>query len=393
MKKSLFASITLLAAVALSPSLAVAQLELNPSHPDTYTVRGGDTLWGIAGRFLKDPWRWPQLWDANQDVGDPNLIYPGDVLHLYYQNGEPRLGRRGRGGMRTVRLSPKVRVTPIREPIPTISIRDIGPFLTRPYVLDKAQIEEAPYIVAFPDEHIVVGAGDRAYVRSIQGLAGESYDIVRPGEAYQDPDTGEDLGYQALFIGEAVLDRGGDPAKVTINKMELEAGIGDRVLSSKHELPQTNFYPQAAPPSVQGRIISVLRGVSQIGQYDVVVLNVGTDEGVHPGHVFTVYNGGERVKDIGKYDQFHQDWKNQPFWSQETWYDPYRIDGWTPEGVPGPNFPLHAKGSKGSGTVVLPYERAGTLMVFRTFDRVSFGLIMSAERPIYLLDAVRPPPV
>lgn len=234
--------------------------------------------------------------------------------------------------------------------------------------------------------------GDHAYVRSIDGLAGQSYDIVRPGGAYIDPDSGDALGYEVLFVAEGVLERSGDPATVTLANMELEAGIGDRVLASTKEVLATNFYPQPAPAGLDGRIISVLGGVSQIGQYNVVVLNVGSGSGVYPGHVFEVFNGGERVRDIGKYDEFRQDWKSQPFWSQDTWYSPYRMEGWTPEGHPGPDFPLHARLRKGSGTVVLPYERAGTLMVFRSFDRVSFGLIMSASRPIFLLDAVRPPP-
>jgi hypothetical protein len=353
-------------------------------------VTSGDTRWGIAGRFLQDPWRWPQLWDSNREIGDPNRIYPGDVLQLYYRDGQPRVGLQG--GLRTVRLSPKVRVTPLEDPVPTIPVGLIRPFLSRPYVLDKAAIERAPYIVAFPDEHIVAGAGDLAYVRSIEGPAGQRYDIVRPGDAYQDPDSGSILGYKARFVGEAILERSGDPAKVKIGSMELEAGIGDRVISSKTVKPQANFYPEPGPTGLNARIISVLNGVSQIGQYNIVVLNVGSGRGVHPGHVFEVYNGGDRVRDSGKDDPFHHDWRNQRFWSEDTWYTPYRSDGWMPEGTPGPDFPLHARLREESGSVVLPYERAGTLMVFRTFDRVSFGLIMSTSRPIFLLDAVRPPP-
>jgi len=390
MHQSLVASLALLV-VALSPAPVTAQVELNPSHPDTYTVQHGDTLWGIAGRFLQDPWRWPQIWDANQEVGNPDLIYPGDVLQLYFRDGQPRL--RKRGGMRTVKLSPKIRVTAIEEPVPTIPVGAIQPFLSRPYVLSRSQIDGAPYIVAFPDEHIVAGAGDLAYVRSISGRTGERYDIVRPGDAYRDPVSGKILGYQGRFVGDAVLEHSGDPAKIKITDMQLEAGIGDRLYSAKHEKPRTSFFPRPAPPGVHGRIISVPNGVSQIGQYNVVVLNVGTAKGVHAGHVFDVFNGGERVRDFGKEDEFHQDWRNQRFWSEETWYSPYRSDGWVPDGNPGPGFPTHAKLRKESGTVVLPYEQAGTLMVFRAFDQVSFGLIMRAQRPMFLLDAVRPPSV
>ena len=390
MRQSFLASLVLMAVVALSPYPAVAKIELNPSHPETYTVRSGDTLWGVAGRFLQDPWRWPQLWDSNRDIGNPDLIYPGDVLHLYYRDGQPRVGLRG--GMRTVRLSPRVRVTPLKTPVPTIPVGAIMPFLSRPHVLDRAQIDAAPYIVAFPGEHIVAGVGDHAYVRAIDGAPGERFDIVRPGNAYLDPNTGNILGYKARFVAEAVLERPGDPATVKIASMDLEVGIGDRLLSSRKEKPQASFFPRPAPQGVKGRIISVLKGVSQIGQYNVVVLDVGTGSGVQPGHVFDVFNGGEKVWDIGRNDEFRRDWKGQRFWSEETWYGPHRSEGWMPEGEPGPGFPLHAKVRRESGSVILPYERAGTLMVFRAFDGLSFGLIMSATRPMFLLDAVRPPP-
>ncbi len=372
-------SLALLAVIALSPSRATAQVELNPSHPQTYTVRSGDTLWDIAGRFLRDPWRWPQIWDSNRGLGDPNRIYPGDVLTLYFKDGKPRVGR-GRAG-------------PAKQPVPTIPIDVIRPFLTRAYVLDRSEIDSAPYVVAFPDEHIVAGAGDRAYVRSIsRGSSEGRYDIVRPGDAYRDPDSGDILGYKARFVAAAVLERPGDPAKVRITEMELEAGIGDRVLSSKNQKPLSGLSPRPGPRGAKARIISVLDGVSQIGQYDVVMLNAGSGQGVRPGDVFEVYNGGEKVRDIALSDEFRQDWRNQRFWSQETWFGDFRTEGWMPGGVPTEEFPPRKRAGRATDSVILPYERAGTLMVFRTFDRVSFALVMSATRPMFLLDAVRPPP-
>lgn len=377
MHQSHVATFVFLALVLSMPRAIAAQVELSPTHPDTYTVRSGDTLWDIAGRFLKDPWRWRQIWDSNRDLGDPNRIYPGDVLRLYFKDGEPRVSRRRAGAA--------------RQPVPTIPMKVIRPFLTRAYVLDKAEIDRAPYIVAFPDEHIVAGVGDGAYVRSIDDPAGAQYDIVRPGDAYRHPDTGDILGYQARFVARSVLKHPGDPARVQIVEMELEAGIGDLLLSTKAERPVAGFSPRPGPRGVKGRIISVPGGVSQIGQYDVVVLDVGTDDGLEPGQVFEVFNGGEKIRDVAKSDEFRRDWKNQRFWSQETWFGGYRVDGWVPEGVPGPDFPPHARAGKKSGTVVLPYERAGTLMVFRTFDGVSFALIMSATRPMFLLDAIRAP--
>jgi hypothetical protein len=378
MHQHLVASFALLTLVAMSPIAVHAQVELNPSHPQTYRVRSGDTLWDIAGRFLKEPWRWREIWDANQSIGDPNRIYPGDVLNLYYRNGKPRIGRGAAGS--------------VQVPVPTVPVGAVRPFLTRAYVLEKSEIDEAPYVVAFPDEHIVGGLGDYAYVRSIEARTGTRFDIVRPGDAFRDPDTGDILGYKGRFVADAVLERSGDPAKVRITRVKLETGIGDRVLSSKAGEVQASFDPRPGPRGMQGRIISVLNGVSQIGQYNVVVLNVGAAKGVRPGHVFEVFNGGETVRDIATRDSFRQDWKNQRFWSQETWFGDHRIEGWMPDGVPGPEFPPHKGARSSSGSVILPYERAGTLMVFRTFDRVSFGLVMSATRPMFLLDAVRPPP-
>jgi len=391
MQQSLVTTLVLLFVVALSPLPAAAQVALAPSHPETYTVQRGDTLWDIAGRFLRDPWQWPELWDANRDIGNPNLIFPGDVLTLYYQDGRPRVGVQG--GMRTVHLSPSIRVTPLDEAIPTIPVGIIRPFLTRPYVLDRPEIENSPYIVAFPENHIVAGVGDIAYVRSIESPAVERYDLVRPGNALRDPDSGELLGYKAQFVAEALLERAGDPARVRITRMELEASAGDRVLSSVDEKAQASFFPRPGPTRLNGRIIDVLSGVSQIGQFNVVVLNVGRDEGVVPGHVFEVFNGGERVRDVGKRNEFRQDWASQGFWSQETWYSPFRVDGNLPPGEPVAGLPPIVRLTRDAPSVILPYERAGTLMIFRAFDRVSFGLIMNAERPILLLDAVRPPSV
>jgi len=378
MRQFLVATLAFVTAALLPPHATAAKVELNPSHPDTYTVRSGDTLWDVAERFLRDPWRWPQIWGSNRDIGNPNRIYPGDVLKLYYEGGEPRLGRGSAGSA--------------RHPVPTIPIEAIRPFLTHAYVLDASEIDRAPYIAAFPDEHIVAGSGDRAYVRSIAAPTGSRYDIVRPGDAYRDPDTGDILGYQARFVARAVLERSGDPAKLRITEMGLEAGIGDRVLSTKAETRLTGFVPRPGPQGVKGRIISVLDGVSQIGRYNVVVLDVGFSEGVRSGQVFEVFNGGEKVRDVGKSDEFRRDWKNQRFWSQETWFGEYRINRWEQDGVPGPDVAPHARAEKKSGSLVLPFERAGTLMVFRAFDRVSFALIMSATRPMFLLDAVRPPP-
>ncbi|MCU7807505.1 MAG: LysM domain-containing protein, partial [Candidatus Thiodiazotropha sp. (ex Semelilucina semeliformis)] len=194
--------------------------------------------------------------------------------------------------------------------------------------------------------HIIGGAGISFYARSVMEDQPARHTIVRPGKPYKDPDTDEILGYEAAFIGDADLKRTGDPAKLLIVSSELEAIIGDRLIKAEDQEPLTNFQPRAPEGDIEGRIISVLNGVSQIGQYNVVVLNKGANDGLEPGHVLEILQGGNEIRDI----------------------------------------------IKGRGeTVTLPLEEAGVLMVFRTFDRVSFALIMRATKPLHVLDWVRPP--
>jgi hypothetical protein len=385
-----FASIFTVAAVSFLMAFpAAAAVELNPTHPDTYEVRSGDTLWGIAGRFLRDPWRWHEIWESNREIHNPDLIYPGDILRLSYRNGQPRISLQR--GMRTVKLSPRVRVTPLKEPVPTIPIGAIRPFLTRAYVLDKADIDAAPYVVGFPDERVVGGLHDSAYVRSIFGSERARFDIVRPGEVFRDPETNDVLGYKGQFVADAVLERPGDPAKLKLATVAMETAIGDRVIAASEQHELQNFFPRPGPSGVRGRIISVLNGVSQIGQYNVVVLNLGSADGVQSGQVFEVYNGGQRVRDPVASGAANWNWQNQKFWSQETWYGDYRVDGWLNWNEPGQGFPPHVDVQKRSTNFLLPYEKAGVVMVFRTFSRVSFALVMNAVRPMHLLDTVRPP--
>jgi hypothetical protein len=322
-------------------AVAAEPVALNPAHPERYTVVKGDTLWDISAMFLRDPWLWPEVWYVNPQIENPHLIYPGDELVLTYRDGRPILSLN-----RKNKLSPSIRATPLDAAIPTIPIDAIAQFLTRPYVMEEHELDLAPYIVHFLDDHIVGGAGISFYARTIQDEQPVRYTIVRPGKPYKDPDTNEILGYEAAFIGDADLQRTGDPAKLLIASSALEAIIGDRLIKAEDDEPLVNFQPRAPKTDIEGRIISVLNGVSQIGQYNVVVLNKGANDGLEPGHVLQILQGGNEVRDI----------------------------------------------VKGHGeTVTLPLEEAGILMVFRTFDRVSFALILRATKPLHVLDWVRPP--
>ncbi|MFM1892049.1 MAG: hypothetical protein RLZ44_1126, partial [Pseudomonadota bacterium] len=248
---------------------------------------------------------------------------------------------------RVVKLSPEARATAWDGRIPTVPVDAIAPFLTRPYVVDQQQLDAAPYIVDFADEHIMGGAGQRAYVRSIDALEPEKFDVVRPGGPYKDAETGEVLGYEALYVGSANLERTGDPATVFLNRTQVEAIISDRLLPVTSDEPVMDFYPKAPATQIEGSIISVLHGVSQIGQHQVVVIDRGAADGLSPGAVLRVDQRGETIRDVVAKDPRER--------------------------------------------VTLPDEEAGLLMVFRTFDRVSFGLVMHATRAMHVLDRVRNP--
>jgi hypothetical protein len=336
-------SLILLLSCALTIPVALAEDLLRADHPDQYTVVRGDTLWDIAGRFLRSPWRWPEIWHVNPQIANPHLIYPGDRLELVYIDGQPQL-RLSRGPLK---LSPTVRSTPWEGAIPTIPVDAIGPFLTRHYVLGENVLDQAPYIVDFADEHILGGAGQKAYVRSIEQTEPLKYEIVRAGGPYRDADTGEILGYAAEYVGTTELQRTGDPATVFINSTTQESIIGDRLIAAGEERATANFTPHAPPMPVEGSIIALFNGVSQIGQYNVVVIDRGTADGLKPGTVLRVDQRGETIRDVV-----------------------------TPDS---------------RDTVTLPDEEAGLMMVFRTFDRVSYGLIMHATRVMHLNDRVRNP--
>lgn len=379
--------------LVLGPGVATAEgVALNPSRPQTYVVRPGDTLWAIAERFLNNPWDWRKVWESNPGVANPDLIFPGDTLRLVEGKGGPRV--RLERGKRTVRLSPRVRVEDLETPIPTIPIHVIAPFLSQPYVAQNDDIQRAPYVVGFPDERVAGGLNDAFYVRGIRDASAIGYTVLRPGGPYTDPDTSEVLGYEAAFVAGAQVRRQGDPATLVTTQSAMEVLEGDRLVPARKDEALTNFYPVPATAGMTARIIAVLNGVTQIGQYNIVVLNRGSRSGVAQGQVFEVYAGGTEQTDRirARDDEWARDWRSESPLTQEFWYGRARQDGWI-EGKPSPDapLPLHADVNKRSGAYVTPFEAAGALMVFRVFDRISFGLIMRATRPIHVLDTAAAP--
>jgi len=325
---------------------------LNPRHPDSYVVQRGDTLWDIAAMFLRDPWYWPEIWQINPQVENPHLIYPGDTLSLaYLDDGRPVVNvERGpafTGGGGVDRLSPRVREEPLEEAIPTIPYETLAAFLSRSVVLDKDQLDGLPYILAHR-EGLIASSGRDVYARGVTAPTGAVFNLVHRGDELVDPDNNSVLGYQGIFIGQGRVDRSGDPATVHVLDSTREALVGDLLLNEEDVLP-VNFFPHAPAESVDGRIISVMDGVSLIGQYQVVVLNRGAEHGLDPGTVLRVFQTGQVV---------HDDVRGKGL--------------------------FHEK-------VRLPDEPAGTMMVFRTFDRMSYALVMEATNAIKVLDTVRNP--
>lgn len=341
-------------ALATSATGLLAQqgggIPLNPAHPDSYTVKSGDTLWDISGLFLRDPWYWPEIWYVNPQVANPHRIYPGEVLSLVYENGQPRLvSSRGSAPPSSTleQLSPQVRSEPLITPVNTIPFAAIGPFLSKGLVLAKSELQALPRIVALRDAHLMGASGNDVYVRG-KGLHAQSvFSVVHVGDKLLDPDNGALLGYEGIFVADGRVRRGGDPATLQLDNSQREALVGDRLITQAPALP-LNFEPRAPGRPVEGRIVHVGGGLTRVGQYDVIVINRGSRDGLEAGHVLTIWQAGQRV-------------------------------------------PANSNSGGFGRKVLLPDERAGTLIVFKTYDRLSYGLVMQAEGPIHLLDKVRNP--
>jgi hypothetical protein len=330
------------------------EIVLAPNAPESYVVKHGDTLWGISKMFLRDPWYWPEIWQVNPQVKNPHLIYPGDTLRLVYIEGRPRIVlqpgmQRGDGA----RVLPRVRSQPLEAAVTTIPYETVAAFMSKPSVLEKEQTKHAPYVLATRDGHVVMSNGDTVYARGFHAPVevGMRYNLVRVGEALRDPDDNQILGYNGVFTGAGHVTRSGDPATLIMTESTRETYPGDKLFAGDVDVP-LDFIPSAPRVKVNGRIIAVSDGVTVIGQYSVVVINRGARDGLAPGNVLAVFATGETIADNAR----------QGFLSDHT--------------------SLRAK------KVRLPDERTGTFMVFKTFDRLSYGLIMEAKDIVHVLDHV-----
>lgn len=322
-----------------------ASPELAPDHPDRYTVVKGDTLWDISERFLKSPWLWPEIWHVNPQIANPHLIYPGDVIGLIYIDGKPRITTVKAGPNNgVVKLSPQARATPISTAIPTIPLDAISSFLSENRIVTQEELDAAPYVLIGKEQHLLTAAGDTVFARG-ESEKGAKLGVYRQSQVYVDPDTNEFLGLEAKAIATGnVAEVNGEVISLGVLRSNAELLQGDRLLPTEDRTINSTFTPSKPKDGFVGKMIAVDSGVRNIGQYHVVVINKGDRDGVVEGNVMAIYKNGGLVR------------------------DPYTKE-----------------------KIELPSERAGLLMVFRVFEKVSYGLILKATRPLAIMDEVRTP--
>jgi len=323
-------------------------LSLRDDYPRRYVVQPGDTLWEIAGKYLGNPWEWKILWHANPKIHNPSRLYPGAIIELRYYHRNPYLRVLSNG---TIKMSPFIRPRPIEDAIPAIPLLDIKPFLNSSLIMDRDRLQNAPYVVAYMGERMLGGQGDELYVKKLHPDktmprgATISYAVYRPGCPYIDPRTQELLGYKATMVGYAELVRGGEPATILLTEITEGVKIKDRVMLNDY--PEFNLYFEPSAPlyPIEARIIELPPAYTQGAVGLVAVINKGQNAGLEAGNVLGIYSPRRVVPDPLKQDH----------------------------------------------SVLLPRERTGELMIFRTFTKTSLGLVVRSSQTVHLMDIVTNP--
>ncbi len=345
MRKPIIAIIIGLSLLSIPPVYAVDDTLLRPDSPQRHVVVSGDTLWGIAARFLKDPWRWPEIWGLNRDqLKNPHQIYPGDVIVLERTLKGNRLHLvKGDGDQRTVKLSPNVRIEPVDSgAIPSIPASVIEPFLTQPLVIERDGLLQAPFLLGTSDNRVVMSAGNTVYVSNMSYDLGKAWQIFRPGKALNDPDLNNQIiGYEAEYLGNASVTVFDEISTAMITYSTQEILKGDRLVPAPGII-FNNYAPHAPVVPINGRILSVYGGVTEIAKGSIITLNKGARNGVEMGNVLAIYRRSQTRMPDGK-------------------------------------------------MIALPEERSGLVFVFRVFDHVSYALVVQSKGPILIQDAVKNP--
>lgn len=329
--------------ISISSTLVLAQgakpIELADGAPERHIVISGDTLWGIAAKFLKDPYRWSELWKLNADeIKNPQRIYPGQVIALDKSGNQPRLR------LVTVTEQRREYVEPLRKGIPAIPPQDIEPFLSEPRVLDANGLDAAPRVVALQGDRVIAGAGDTLYTTEVTARP-KSWQLFRPGIPLVDPDSKETLGHEAVYLGTARQTAAGVPSSFLITTSKQEVVRGDRLLAApQQDVP--SYIPHPPTKMIKAKVLAIYGGVSYGGPQSVLALSRGKNDGLEPGHVLSADLAGAEVSN--RYNGERTDYK-------------------------------------------LPDARNGLVFVFRVFDRVSYALVMNATQPMVVGDTVHTP--
>lgn len=391
MRKSIISLILL--CCSITPAVAASTDDLAEGAPDRYVVVPGDTLWSISSRFLKSPWKWNELWKLNQEqIPKPNRIMPGDVLVLDRGYNETRLRLLKAD---TTKLVPGPVESAIeREPIPAIPTADIEPFLSQPLVIVQNQLADAPRIVRTQENRVALGAGGIAYGKGVTKELGRYWQIFRPGAPMFDPQTGESLGQEATYLGEATVTKFGEVSTLEIVKSQLEIYAGDYLLPAPRETLFSSYAPHAPAQKINAQIIAAYGSLFETGGNGIVALSKGAKDGIEIGHVLAIYRNLNASTNA---------LRESPLWGRTgpTGSDNSKGSSYVNEPLVTRNAPLWGRigpmGFKYKNDktnlppTTLPDERYGLLMVFRVFDRASYALIMDAERPVNLLDLATNP--
>jgi hypothetical protein len=346
-KRATRCSIQVIFALALTISVGVTSHAatdslLADSYPDRYTVVKGDTLWGISGRFLRDPWRWPEVWQGNPEVENPDLIYPGDVLVLTFVDGRPVLKTLRR---ETVKLSPSARASRYSDAIPLVDPAAIVPYINSPLVTDAEELKSAPYVVDGFNGRLTMGKYDQFYARGIEDQSIQKFRIFKSGRHFIDPITGESLGWEANHLGDANLLKEGDPTRLTITTSYQDINVRDRLRPVLIEEALPFFAPRApTDDEVRGVILDTPNKAAELGPLSIIAINLGERENVRAGDVLRV-----RSQKIPKKDPFTGD------------------------------------------KYFIPEEDIGLALVFRTFEKVSYAIITDSDRQVTAGDVLVSP--
>jgi hypothetical protein len=379
-KKSII-SLILLLSFPIAALAAAAPLELRADAPERHTVMHGDTLWALASRFLKDPWRWPELWNMNKaQIRNPDRIYPGDTLVL-----ERRESGEGRLRVENEKVAPHIRVEPLEsDAIRTIAPSDIEAFLSRPLVVGRNDLDRLPEIMATEEDRVVLGAGNVAYARGLEKSGESRWQIFRRGDALVDPDTGETLGYTAVYLGESELRRAGPVSTIAITKATQEIYRGDKLRPVPRETPVFAYVPHSSQNPVRGRILSTYGGLRETGPLAIVAVSKGSRDGMEVGQVLALY----RDQRSTRYAQ-----RTEPLYGRGGPTGNDRRIPYYPADIGAREAPVYASARpvRDSDFAQLPAERYGLVMIFRTFERASFALVMQASRPVAVSDIIANP--